>query len=209
MGFPTLASLVDNPVYWNGFLKKFFPSSVFSFWLSPNLNANGGELYLDGFNANRFTGSITWLSLTSAVYWSVRLDSVTMGNSTTTTLTGVGSRAILDTGTSLIIGPSTPITAIHNNLRATFNASYGLFQVACSRFSTFPNVTFRLAGNDFVIGPNEYILRFNGLCFTGFSPGAFTNNEGLTTWILGDVFLRPWYSIHDMSGRRIGLAKSR
>ena len=205
MGFPALASIPGNPVTQTMLNRGLLPpGGVYAFWLSFNPGVNGGELALGAANPARYTGSITWVPVSSPVYWSVVHTSIKYG---TTTITG-GSRAIIDTGTSLIIGPTLVINKLHLLMKATYNISYGLYAVACSRVATLPTITFNFGGKLLSLTSSQYIMNLNGSCFSTFSPGDLTNDEGLAAWIIGDVLQRPYYTIYDVTNRRVGFAKA-
>ena len=79
----------------------------------------------------------------------------------------------------------------------------------CSNYSdNFPDLTFTIGGINYIISKEQYILKVSALgnteCLLGFqSIGQLPNNLGL---ILGDVFLRKYYSVYDMDDNRVGFA---
>lgn len=205
MGFPALASVPGNPVTQTMISRGLVPAGgVYGFWLSWNLGANGGELALGAANTARYSGSITWAPLTSPVYWSVSFGGLRYGNR----IIYGGQRAIIDTGTSLIVGPSRAVNQLHQLMGAVDYKGWGLYQVSCSRISSFPSITLSLGGRSLVLTNQQYTLRYDGLCFSGFAPGDFNNDEGLSSWIMGDVLQRPYYTIYDVLNRRVGFARS-
>lgn len=46
------------------------------------------------------------------------------------------------------------------------------------------------------------------ICLSGFYILDFQTNSG-PIWILGDVFLRPYFSVYDRGQDRVGFAKAR
>lgn len=58
-----------------------------------------------------------------------------------------------------------------------------------------------------IFDPKQYTLRYDNTCYSRFMGIDFRNEEGLSTWILGDAFLRAYYSINDFKNARVGLAK--
>jgi len=137
-------------------------------------------------------------------YWEVDLDAITFGDSTAE-LENTG--AILDTGTSLIALPSTLAELLNKEIGAkkSFNGQY---TVECDKRDGLPDLTFTLTGHNFTIGPFDYILEVQGSCISAFMGMDFPEPVGPLA-ILGDAFLRQWYSVYDIGTSSVGLAKSK
>jgi saccharopepsin len=69
-------------------------------------------------------------------------------------------------------------------------------------------LTFTLNGANFTIGPYDYILEAGGACISSFQGMDIPEPAGPLA-ILGDSFLRRWYSIYDLESDTIGLAKAK
>ena len=120
-----------------------------------------------------------------------------------------GYRAILDTGTSLIIGPLTTIEKVNKAIGAELS-SLGLYTVDCDKVDSMPDVIIHIGGSTFPLKPQEYVVKIEGKCASGFAPGGSPSSGGLLpNFILGDVFLGPYYTQFDMGQKRAGLAKSK
>ncbi|CAM5149352.1 unnamed protein product [Natator depressus] len=108
--------------------------------------------------------------------------SITM-NSETIAWSG-GCQAIIDTGTSLLAGPSSGIS----NINSYIGASDGT--ISCS----LPNIVFTINGIEFPLPASAYITDFT-------DPQSFEGINLPTTsgdlWILGDVFIRQYYVVFD------------
>jgi len=91
---------------------------VFAFWLNRKEGATpGGELVLGGYDAAHFTGPITYISLISDTYWAFSLGDIVLGGKSTG-YCSKGCKAIADTGTSLIAGPSDVVKDLNKRLGA-------------------------------------------------------------------------------------------
>lgn len=82
-------------------------------------------------------------------YWLIAIDQVQLGNNKFTNLKGV-----VDTGTSVIVGPTSVVNGLLKDIPA---------QPDCAKISTYPNLTFTIGGTEFVLRPDQYILKITAL----------------------------------------------
>uniref|UniRef100_A0A8C0I4T4 Napsin-A n=1 Tax=Balaenoptera musculus TaxID=9771 RepID=A0A8C0I4T4_BALMU len=202
LGFPVLAvggvrppldRLVDQ-----GLLDK----PVFSFYLNRDPEAaDGGELVLGGSDPAHYIPPLTFVSVTIPAYWQIHMERVEVG--TGLTLCARGCAAILDTGTSLITGPTEEIRALQ---AATGGVPLLMGEVRTCLLPPW-RVWFNLTAQDYVIQIARGGVR---LCLSGFQALDMPPPAG-PLWILGDVFLRSYVAVFDRgapSGPR-GLARAR
>jgi hypothetical protein len=199
MGWPVIASMA-TPIY-NSLIAQNQTGPIFAFALYPREGAKASQLHIDGFDPSFYTGPVSWIPLTRKSYWTVKMNSVSISHRTV----GWDNRAILDTGTSLILASKYAASVIHSLLAAK-PSQWGLYTVPCWRIPYLPTITLRLGGHHFPLYPHQYILQYGDTCFSGFMGIDFRNEEGHKTWILGDVFLRAYYAIHDFDSAHVGLA---
>jgi len=184
------------------YTQKLIPQEMYSYYI----DSNGGELILGGIDSTKYTGQMTYAAVNSIDYWQVSMTSVTVGN------TKLCSRcsAIVDSGTTLILGPSSEVQTLHNYIGgAQYLEEYGLYYVSCRKraLSTFPTVTFTINGVAFSLTPLQYLSVYNGPtgqddCYSAFVP---VNTQ---VWTLGDTFLQRFYSSYDLTNNRVGFATS-
>lgn len=84
----------------------------------------------------------------------------------------------------------------------------GQFTVECAKRDSLPDLTFTLTGHKFTIGPYDYILEVQGTCISAIMGMDFPEPVGPLA-ILGDAFLRRWYSVYDLGDNTVGLAKAK
>uniref|UniRef100_A0A8D0VAT7 Peptidase A1 domain-containing protein n=1 Tax=Sus scrofa TaxID=9823 RepID=A0A8D0VAT7_PIG len=112
-----------------------------------------------------------------------------------------GCQAVIDTGSSLLIGPTKEVI----NIQKLINAKP--FQEECSTMNTLPDFIFTINNVQYPVPARAYIQKGSstGRCYSNFSGGT----EDLSDkefWILGDVFLRLYFTVFDRGQDRIGLA---
>nr|CAD2151390.1 unnamed protein product [Meloidogyne enterolobii] len=178
----------------------------FAFWLTNDnydvTNSTiGGEFTLCGTNSERYKEPIFWCPLMSTDYWRLSLTSVSLDS---LVLSSSNASAILDTGTSLIAGPSSIINKINAKIGAQ-NYLGGWLNLNCSTLNKLPSVHFTLGGNNFTLDPADYVIQIDKTtCLSGFASVDLSGNM----WILGDLFITKWYTIFDHENKRVGLAEA-
>ncbi|CAK6437360.1 unnamed protein product [Pipistrellus nathusii] len=201
---PPLDALVDE-----GLLDK----PVFSFYLNRDPEAaEGGELVLGGSDPAHYVPPLTYVPVTVPAYWQVHMNGVKVGKGLT--LCAQGCPAILDTGTSLITGPTEEIRALHRAIGGF--PLLGKYIIECTIISKLPPVSFNLGGAWFNLTAQDYVIQVARggarLCLLGFQGLDVPPPVG-PLWILGDVFLRSYVAVFDRgsvrNGARVGLARAR
>jgi len=206
LGYDTISVNKMPPPFYNMIEQGLLDEPLFAFYLGDTANGDGdeSEVTFGGVNKDHYTGSLTKIPLRRKAYWEVELDAITFGDSTAEMEnTGV----ILDTGTSLIALPSTLAELLNKEIGA--KKSYnGQYTVECDKRDSLPDLTFTLTGHNFTIGPFDYILEVQGSCISALMGMDFPEPTGPLA-ILGDAFLRKWYSVYDLGSNSVGLAKSK
>uniref|UniRef100_A0A673AL60 Peptidase A1 domain-containing protein n=1 Tax=Sphaeramia orbicularis TaxID=375764 RepID=A0A673AL60_9TELE len=142
--------------------------------------------------SSHFSGSISWIPLSHELYWQISVDSVTI-NGQVVACNG-GCQMIVDTGTSLIAGPQNDISNINRYVGANGN-QYGDYLVNCNSVAQMPDLTFQTMDRIGLCG----LVCLSDCCLCLQSH----------LWILGDVFIRHYYSIFNRAQNMVGLARSR
>jgi len=204
LGYDTISVNKIPPPFYSMLDQGLLDEPVFGFYLSDTNNGDDSEAIFGGVNKDHYTGEMVKIPLRRKAYWEVELDAITFGDATAEIdNTGV----ILDTGTSLIALPSTLAELLNKEIGA--KKSYnGQYTVDCNKRDGLPDMTFTLTGHNFTIGPYDYILEIQGSCISAFMGMDFPEPAGPLA-ILGDAFLRRWYSVYDLGNNAVGLAKAK
>merc|ERR1712217_318385 len=169
---------------------------VFGFFLGNN---QVGELEFGGVDSKHYTGDFSYVPLSSETYWQVALDGVTLGSDSASST----KRAIVDSGTSLLAGPTADVNAIAQKLGAK-SVLGKEWTVDCSK--DLPDLSFTLGGKDYTLKKEDLILQQSGsTCILGLM-GIDVPSGPL--WILGDVFMRKYYVKFDWGQKRLGFASA-
>ncbi|KAA0153969.1 hypothetical protein FNF27_05380 [Cafeteria roenbergensis] len=170
-----------------------------------------GELVLGGANPNHYVGDLTYVELTSNTYWQVGLDSLTVGGKSATT----SKNAIIDSGTSLLAGPTEEVKAIAKAVGAEpFFLNPNEFTLDCSAVPNMPSIDVVLGGKNFTLTPKDYVLNIEDtVCLLGMI-GIDVPPPAGPLWIMGDVFMRKYYSVFHMPSNQhptgaVGFARVR
>ncbi|KAG8451070.1 hypothetical protein GDO86_003378 [Hymenochirus boettgeri] len=169
---------------------------------SVYLGSQSGEIVFGGVDSNLYTGQIYWAPLSQELYWQVALEEFSI-NGQATGWCSQGCQAIVDTGTTQLNIPQSYMTQLLPYLGIQQSGSYS---VNCNDLQSMPTLSFTINGVSFPLPPSAYIEQENGYCYANFLDISLPAQNGQPMWILGDVFLRQYYSIFDFGNNRIGFA---
>ncbi|XP_010271041.1 PREDICTED: aspartic proteinase-like isoform X2 [Nelumbo nucifera] len=118
LGFQEISVGNVVPFWYNMVRQGLVNDAVFSFWLNRDPEAEeGGEIVFGGVNDRRFKGKHTYVPITKKGYWQFELGDFLIGNNSTGFCEN-GCAAIVDSGTSLLAGPTTVVTQINHAIGA-------------------------------------------------------------------------------------------
>jgi cathepsin D len=172
--------------------------NMFAFYLGKG-NGDNSEMVLGGTDPAHYTGDISYVPLSDEKYWMFKMDKFEVGSVSESSVT-----VIADTGTSLLAGPTDFITKVQAAIGAKPLAK-GEYTLDCSKLDSLPTVTITLAGKKYTLEGKDYALQVSGQCLSGFM-GIDLPAGNPVKFILGDVFLRKYYSIYDAGNKRMGFA---
>ncbi|XP_069421782.1 pregnancy-associated glycoprotein 2-like [Ovis canadensis] len=204
LAYPNLAVRGTTPVFDNLKNHKIISEPVFAFYLSSR-PGNISTVMFGGVDHTYHKGKLQWVPVTQASFWQVAMSSMTINGK----VVGCshGCQAIVDTGTSLLVGPTHLVTDILKliNPKPILDDQQVL---SCDVVNSLPTLLLTINGIVYPVPPDYYVQRLSQeICFLSFQGGTETNHFGTSeNWILGDVFLRLYFSVYDRGNNRIGLA---
>ncbi|OJA19016.1 hypothetical protein AZE42_00360 [Rhizopogon vesiculosus] len=202
LGYNTISVNGIVPPFYNMIDQGLLDEPVFSFRLGAS-ESDGGEATFGGVDHQAYTGSITYVPVRRKAYWEVELEKVAFGDDEMDLdMTG----AAIDTGTSLIALPTDIAEMLNTQIGATRSWN-GQYQVDCAKVPTLPDLTFYFGGNPYSLKGSDYVLDVQGTCISSFT-GMDINLPGGSLWIIGDVFLRRYYTVYDLARDAVGFANA-
>ena len=192
MGWSTISAHSNNP---SPTLVQTLKSqgqisaAVFSLYLGTSTVSP--TLVLGGTDSTFYTGSITYYTLSSATYWEINWDGVSVNG----TLYSASYSAIVDSGTTLLVVSSTLLSDIQNAIGQTGTS------FSCD--VDIPNIQVSINSDLYTLTPSQYLAEVStGTCELGIESGA--GSAGFD--VLGDVFFSGYYAVFDYDNSRVGFA---
>ncbi|CAI2728323.1 unnamed protein product [Schistosoma spindalis] len=175
---------------------------IFSFYLNQeNGTSIGGEMVLGGVNPEYFKGDFEYMPTVLNNIWAVRMSSLIIKDIEFCN----GCTALIDTGTSVILGGREQVTRINSMLGISYHFG-GRNVLDCKRIDMLPPIEFIFRKKKYILKPQDYVIKeyfwFVTLCS---SPFDIDDSLPPNVWILGDVFMRNFYTVFDFGQKRIGL----
>ncbi|GAO14958.1 uncharacterized protein UV8b_05130 [Ustilaginoidea virens] len=202
LGYDTISVNRIVPPFYNMVNQKLLDEPVFSFYLGSS--DEGSIAMFGGVDESYYTGKIQYIPLRRKAYWEVDIESIGFGDEVAE-LENTG--AILDTGTSLNVLPSALAELLNKEIGAKKGFG-GQYTIDCDKIGSLPDITFNLAGFNYSLPASDYILELQGSCVSTFQGMDIPEPAGPLV-ILGDAFLRRYYSVYDLGKHAVGLARAK
>jgi len=169
------------------------PNSKFAVFITDD---SGSEITFGGYKSEQLASDIIWAPVSHQSYWQVSIDDIMFDNRPTGLCDG-GCQVAVDTGTSMLAGPSDLVDKLTGKLDIKSD---------CSNFNELPRLGFSLAGRVLNLAPDDYMDRSNGGgCDFSIMQLDVPPPKG-PLFIFGDPFLRRFVTIYDRSGPSVGFA---
>ncbi|KAK5856595.1 hypothetical protein PBY51_008179 [Eleginops maclovinus] len=210
MAYPSISVANVTPVFDTAMAAKLLPENIFSFYISRDPKAAvGGELILGGTDPQYYTGDLHYVNVTRKAYWQIEMSGVGVGDQLT--VCKGGCQAIVDTGTSLIVGPKAEVRALQKAIGA-LPLLMGEYWIDCKRIPSLPVISFNIGGKMYNLTGEDYVMKESQMgqviCLSGFMAMDIPPPAG-PLWILGDVFIGKYYTVFDRNADRVGFAPAK
>ena len=182
--------------------QNLLDENLFAFYLGEN-DSEGGEATFGGVDTDKFEDPIVYAPVRRRGYWEVALNKVGFGDEE---LELPRTGAAIDTGTSLIAMPSAVAEILNKQIGAKRSWT-GQYSLDCSRIPSLPSLTFYLDNKPYTLEGKDYILNIQNTCISSFMGMDLPEPVG-PLWIIGDVFLRKFYTVYNLDKNAVGFAKA-
>ncbi|CDW73218.1 cathepsin d [Stylonychia lemnae] len=165
----------------------------FSFYLHENPDAS--YMTIPGFDSEALNGQeLQFHNVVEERYYSLNLTGMKQGDQK---VDATGYKAVIDSGTSVLVGPQPLVKQLIEGI---------VVSPDCSNVSQLPDITFTIDETDYTLTPDDYILKLTEAgqteCVIGVMGQLFP--ESFKYFILGDTFMRKFYSFFDKNNNRVG-----
>ncbi|KAF9444721.1 endopeptidase [Macrolepiota fuliginosa MF-IS2] len=208
LGYNTISINQIIPPFYNMVEQGLLDEPVFSFHLR-NTNAsdtNGGEAAFGGIDKIAYTGDIHYVPVRRKAYWEVEMQKVSLGDYVLELPANTG--AAIDTGTSLFVLPTAVAETLNVRIGAKMSRDGSGYLVECARVLSLPDLSFWFGGRAFPLKASDYIVEpIQGLCYSPFTGRDISGPAG-PVWLIGDVFLRRYFTVYNFGRSAVGFADS-
>jgi Eukaryotic aspartyl protease len=190
-------------------------NQIFSLYINNNPEAYGDDsslLMLGGYDTKYASGAFQNIDVhQDSMYWQSSLNGFSLqSNQTVANIPLYSKSVIFDSGTSHIVMFGEDFLSITNQIRKSVQCAYELGKYTCQcpggSLTGFPNLIFEIDSKNFSIPPSLYLSIEENAC-NFLIDGSLRFNATTTPYIvLGDVFLRNYYSVFNAENYTISFA---
>ncbi|KAF9930361.1 Vacuolar protease A [Modicella reniformis] len=203
LGYDTISVLHAVPPFYNIVDNKLVDEPVFGFYIAPSGGPTGGQMTIGGVDSNHFEGDLSWHKVVRKGYWEIAMPKIRLGDEEV----DLDATAAIDTGSSLIVLATTMADMLNKQIGAK-KSFLGQYMVECDTVPDLPDFAFYFDDKEYILHGSEYVSNLGGSCISGFM-GKDLPEHLSDMWIVGDVFLRKFYSAYDLGNDRVGFAQAK
>jgi hypothetical protein len=194
----SLPQMAEGPSF--SILDRMVQSGAFEEPIFSVFFGNEGEqseITFGKYEKHRMETALFWAPVTTPGYWQVEMEDITLADQRLNLCPGdKHCQVAVDTGTSLLAGPSTVVDTLVEKLAVADD---------CSNVKSLPDVGFIVQGHILNLKPEDYVAQSLGGCSLGLMSLDIPPPKG-PLFIFGDPFLRKYYTVYDRDKLRVGFA---
>jgi len=193
----SLAQMAEGPSF--SVLDRLVESGVLSQGLFSVFFGNEGEqseITFGSFKKEQMATEIFWAPVTVPGYWQVAMDDITLANKNLGLCSASKCQVAVDTGTSLLAGPTDVVASLVEKLQVADD---------CSNLDSLPDLGFIVGDHILNLKAEDYVARHSTGCALGLMSLDIPPPKG-PLFIFGDPFLRKYFTVYDREKMRVGFA---
>jgi len=201
LAYPNLSPIGATPVFLSLVEQNQIANAVFGVSLSPNCS----ELHLGGINSKYSDEDFTYVDVEGEQnpgFWMVKSHDISLDEESV-----IGERyAIIDTGSGAIVGDTSTVRDFYDHIPGSSYGGDGSYSIPCD-FNKSITIRFSDDGRGFTIPPDGFNLGTvddspNAPCVGGIVEASLPKG----VMVIGDVFLRNFYTKFSFEENQVGLA---
>ncbi|TIB61076.1 hypothetical protein E3P78_02908 [Wallemia ichthyophaga] len=210
VGTPFWEQLVQNGQISDDHTMSFYLTRMRSNRQAQSLEP-GGVFTLGELDDSLYTGNVSYHSILGEDWWRVKMTAINVDGSTAFS-PSITVGAGVDSGTTLIGGPHDDIAKIWEAVEGAQEGTgnyQGYWFYPCT---TNPNIEIVIDGTPYAVNPED--LKFNessdGTCqgaIFALSSGSTQGTDNRLEWVLGDTFMKNYYTVFRYSPPAVGFAE--
>lgn len=211
LSFPSLSATSEyKPVFDEIIAQKLLVHNMYSFYYSK-LPVQASAIVFGEPREELYEGDLHFVDVSKPMYWEMELKDILV-NGKSMGFCKNGCKTVVDTGTSLLTGPTDHVTKLLELINV---------QEDCVGTDALPSITYvigddRHGDKEFPVGPEFYVLKSGAdkkVCRPGLMALDVDPPRG-PLWILGDIFMEKYYTVFSRGREgehtpQIGLALAR
>jgi len=173
---------------------KVLKNNIFAVFFGA-VDDEASEITFGEYRKERMASELFWVPVSNPGYWQVAMEDITITNERLALCNGQCQVAV-DTGTSLMAGPSDIIGAIIKKLKVKGD---------CSNYRKLPQLGFIVGKHILNLKPEDYVDKGDEGCSVALMTLDIPPPKG-PLFIFGDPFLRKYYTVYDREKLQVGFA---
>jgi len=194
LAFPELSDTTGyTPLFDNIIGQGSLSRNAVSFFFGSYTEEDSASITFGTPPESLYVAPISYIAVATPLYWQVKLIDIYVNGVAQNLCSGRTCLAVLDTGTTLLTGPTAGVAALVNAIGASED---------CSNFDTLPSITY-VFGDDngqyeFALEPYYYVIEEESRSGDWCAPAFMSFDISPTTWywIVGDVFMRKYFTTY-------------
>lgn len=196
LGLPQMSENAQWNVLDDMIRDKVLKKNMFSVYLAAD-DDDASEISFGEYNKDRMAEELFWVPVSNPGYWQVGMDEIMLGSEASGLCKG-NCQVAVDTGTSMMAGPSNVVEAISKKLAVNSH---------CQNLDKMPELGFKIGNHTLKLKPEDYIDISDDRkqCSMALMTMDVPPPKG-PLFIFGDPFLRRYYTVYDREELKVGFA---